>query len=49
MTRLVSAPARLAIINPASVNSAMPPVRPAISASSAIAAPAPASAIAGKA
>ena len=43
----VSAPARLATINPASVNSAIPPVRPAIAASSAMAPPAPTSAKAG--
>ena len=43
----VSAPARLATISPASVNSAMPPVRPAIAASNAIAPAAPSSAKAG--
>ena len=44
----VNAPARLATMSPASVNSAIPPVRPAIAASSAIAPPAPIKANAGR-
>ncbi len=49
MARLIKAPARLAIISPASVNSAIPPLLPAISASNAMAPPAPISANSGNA